>query len=120
MSAHLSHYSRASARACSSFVLADCACSECIVEGEGSSAKRSTRAKRDEINEEFSWLKNTRWNWNNWREVIFRADGAFLAPAENCERGDSPKCRWSTNEDRIFVECVLARTLPLVTECVPM
>ena len=38
------------------------------------------------ISEEYRWLKDTRWNWNNWREVIFRADGSFLAPAENCER----------------------------------
>ena len=34
------------------------------------------------ITNEFDWLKGTEWNWNNWREVIFRKDGSFLAPAE--------------------------------------
>ena len=49
-------------------------------------------------------MKDTRWNWNNWRDVIFKSDGTFLAPAEGCEREGNPKCRWSADEERIFVD----------------
>ena len=38
------------------------------------------------------------------RQVIFRADGSFLAPAENCERPGNPKCKWTADDDRIYVE----------------
>ncbi len=37
-------------------------------------------------------------------QVIFRADGSFLAPAENCEREGNPACRWYTVGDDIKVE----------------
>lgn len=71
---------------------------ECIVDGEG---KRSPGASTSDgtIGKSFAWLKDTRWNWNNWRDVVFRADGSFLAPAENCEREGNPACRWYTNEN---------------------
>ena len=36
-------------------------------------------------------------------QVIFRADGSFLAPAENCERAGNPKCKWSAEDDKVFV-----------------
>ena len=36
-------------------------------------------------------------------QVIFRADGSFLAPAENCERPGNPKCKWSADDDKIYV-----------------
>ena len=75
---------------------------ECIVEGEG--GRRKQRARSSD-SDEFSWIKDTRWLWNNWREVIFRADGSFLAPAENCERPGNPKCRWSSRDDQLLVEC---------------
>ena len=39
-------------------------------------------------------------------QVIFKADGTFLAPAENCEREGNPKCRWSAADDTIQVQCV--------------
>ena len=55
------------------------------------------------VSKEFKWLKDTRWHWNNWRDVIFRADGSFLAPAEGCEREGNPKCRWSADDDNIYV-----------------
>lgn len=74
---------------------------ECIVEGEG---KTRREARKQAIGSEFGWLKDTRWLWNQWREVIFRADGSFLAPAENCERQGNPQCRWYTDEDRIYVQ----------------
>jgi len=78
---------------------------ECIVEGEGKSKRGAPAASRSGgISSEFGWLKDTRWLWNNWREVIFRADGSFLAPAENCEREGNPKCRWATDDDRVFVD----------------
>jgi hypothetical protein len=35
--------------------------------------------------------------------VIFKADGSFLAPAEGCEREGNPKCTWTTDEDRLYV-----------------
>ena len=58
-------------------------------------------------------MKDTRWNWNNWREVIFRADGSFLAPAENCERQGNPQCRWYSDEDTVYVKCAHPlQTLP--------
>merc|ERR1711908_54547 len=74
---------------------------ECIVEGEKGSAKAKAAPKK--INDEMAWLKDTRWLWNEWREVIFRADGSFLAPAENCERPGNPQCKWSADEDKIYV-----------------
>lgn len=72
------------------------------------------------------WMKDTRWLWNEWREVcrprqpgaapfalssprppdaprllqvVFRKDGSFLAPAENCEREGNPQCRWYTEDE---------------------
>lgn len=76
---------------------------ECIVEGEGKAGKAKSGGSKGGISTEFAWMKDTRWHWNNWRDVIFRADGSFLAPAEGCEREGSPKCRWSADEDRIYV-----------------
>jgi len=76
---------------------------ECIVEGEGK-VKKEKAKPAGVTDEEMAWLKNTRWMWNDWREVIFKADGSFLAPAENCERDGNPKCQWSAAEDRIHVE----------------
>lgn len=76
---------------------------ECVVEGEGKSSKGSGGSP-NKIHAEFKWLKDTRWHWNNWRDVIFKADGSFLAPAEGCERDGNPKCRWSADEDRVYVK----------------
>ena len=79
--------------------------SECIIEGEGKAAKTSAKkADRSKISDEMKWLKDTRWNWNNWREVIFRADGSFLAPAESCERQGNPQCRWWSDDDNVYVK----------------
>ena len=33
-----------------------------------------------------------------------RADGSFLAPAENCERAGNPKCKWYTSGQQIFIK----------------
>lgn len=41
-------------------------CRECIVEGEGKERKAKV-AKG--IGAEMSWMKDTRWLWNEWREV---------------------------------------------------
>ena len=49
---------------------------ECIVEGVGKSKGGS--GSTNKIHSEFKWLKDTRWHWNNWRDVIFKADGAAL------------------------------------------
>ena len=53
------------------------------------------------VTKEFKWMKDTRWHWNNWRDVIFRADGSFLAPAEGCEREGNPDCRWSSDDEKV-------------------
>lgn len=84
------------------------------MEGEGK-AKRASAASVGITDDEMAWLKNTRWLWNNWREVIFKGDGTFLAPAENCEREGNPKCRWSAADDRISVECAPCATLSHAT-----
>ena len=53
-------------------------------------------------------------------QVIFRADGSFLAPAENCERAGNPKCKWSADDDRVFVTCALVtRHTPPNSACPP-
>jgi hypothetical protein len=78
------------------------------VEGEGK-AKRSV-ASNSVTDEEMAWLKNTRWLWNNWREVILKGDGTFLAPAEDCESDGNPKCRWSAADDQIIVKCAPCAT----------
>merc|ERR1712046_243927 len=75
---------------------------ECIVEGDKGS-RGSADTSSGKIDGSFKWLKDTRWHWNNWRDVVFRADGSFLAPAENCERQGNPKCRWSADEDRVYI-----------------
>ena len=72
---------------------------ECIVEGVGKSKGGS--GSTNKIHSEFKWLKDTRWHWNNWRDVIFRADGSFLAPAEGCEREGNPECRWSSDDEKV-------------------
>ena len=76
---------------------------ECIVEGQDSKTRKTSTANKKGVSSEMSWLKDTRWLWNQWREVIFRADGSFLAPAENCERPGNPKCKWSADDDNIYV-----------------
>ncbi|KAJ1446970.1 DnaJ C terminal domain-containing protein [Pelagophyceae sp. CCMP2097] len=52
------------------------------------------------IDEAFNWLKATNWNWNDWREVRFGADGRFEAPTPDCERG---QCRWSTDKNTVYI-----------------
>ena len=53
------------------------------------------------VSKDFKWMKDTRWNWNNWRDVIFRADGSFLAPAEGCEHEGNPQCQWSSDDEKV-------------------
>ena len=55
------------------------------------------------IDSEFSWLKDTRWNWNNWRDVVLKRDGSFLAPAEGCEQPGNPSCKWTADEENVYV-----------------
>jgi hypothetical protein len=55
--------------------------SECIVEGEKGS-KKAEKPKKG-ISEEMAWLKDTRWVWNDWREVRNPALGGRRTPAEN-------------------------------------
>ena len=128
---------------------------ECIVEGQGG---RKPASRKKGVSEDMTWLKDTRWLWNQWREVrvctrspslrtrapyaigmlaasssgddgggctlacaqvIFRADGSFLAPAENCERAGNPKCKWSADDDRVFVTCALVTRHTPNSSCPP-
>ena len=43
--------------------------SECMVIGEGGSRGAKAEAPKKGISEEMAWLKDTRWLWNDWREV---------------------------------------------------
>ena len=63
---------------------------------------RATGTVAKGVSQDFKWMKDTRWNWNNWRDVIFRADGSFLAPAEGCEREGNPKCQWSSDDEKVL------------------
>ena len=54
-----------------------------------------------EPSEEFRWLRGTKWNWNNWREVEFDPSGRFKAPTEDCEQG---QCRWASDESHVYVQ----------------
>ena len=46
--------------------------SECMVIGEGGSRGAKAEAPKKGISEEMAWLKDTRWLWNDWREVSIR------------------------------------------------
>merc|ERR1712066_359072 len=72
--------------------------------GEGESGASKARSKSGSISDEFAALKDTRWHWNNWRDVIFRADGGFLAPGGGCEREGNPNCKWWSDDERLFVK----------------
>ena len=65
---------------------------------------RAGASGAERIGKQFAVLKDTRWHWNNWRDVVLRADGSFLAPAENCERDGNPKCKWYTSGQQIFIK----------------
>eukprot|EP00937_MAST-01D_sp_MAST-1D-sp2_P003875 g3875.t1 len=54
-----------------------------------------------EPSEEFRWLRGTKWNWNEWREVEFDGSGRFKAPTEDCEQG---QCRWASDDDTVYVQ----------------
>jgi len=75
----------------------------CVVEG-GEATQSASPTGVGSIGDSFAWLKETRWNWNNWRDVIFSADGSFLAPAEGCEQQGNPECRWGTTDDDIIIK----------------
>ena len=77
---------------------------ECIVEGEGGKKSGGGGGSRvGKISPAFSWLRDTQWHWNDWRDVVFRADGSFLAPAEGCERSGNPNCSWWTDDETVMI-----------------
>ena len=45
--------------------------------------QKKREAPKKGISDEFAWLKDTRWNWNNWREVPCRV--AVHAAGSACE-----------------------------------
>jgi len=76
---------------------------ECIVDGAGKKGGGGAKSTKGGSSEH-AWLKDTRWNWNDWRDVILKSDGSFLAPAEGCEREGNPRCTWSTaGESTLYV-----------------
>lgn len=69
----------------------------------GGGGRRSRQAQEHVphgIDDAFNWLKATEWNWNNWRNVRFGADGRFEAPTPDCERG---QCKWNTDSKTIYI-----------------
>ena len=74
---------------------------ECLVQGDNSRQQSSSGSGT--ISDEFRWLRNTRWNWNDWRDVVFGVNGDFLAPAEGCEQEGNRRCTWYTEDETIFV-----------------
>lgn len=59
-------------------------------------------AWRDDIEDQFEWVRGTRWNWNRWRDVELRRDGTFWAP--NCNPERQPECRWAAHSGYVFVK----------------
>lgn len=53
-----------------------------------------------DVDDEFEWLAGTTWNWNNWQNVKFGANGQFEAPDRPCEEG---RCTWSARKGVIKI-----------------
>lgn len=53
-----------------------------------------------DVDDEFEWLAGTTWNWNNWQNVKFAANGQFEAPDRPCEEG---RCTWSARKGKIKI-----------------
>ena len=80
---------------------------------------RATGTVANGVSKDFKWMKDTRWHWNNWRDVIFRADGSFLAPAEGCEREGNPQCQWSSDDEKVRSRPSCSSNLSLALAAVP-
>ena len=73
--------------------------SRCSLPGREKRAKRCRRTQQswEEANlmsyvpvgvkRSYGYLRDTVWNWNNWKGVKFYADGHFDAPTDNCRGG---------------------------------
>ena len=57
---------------------------------------------RAQTNANAEWMKGTTWHWNNWRDVVFEADGAFQAPTPECESGG--RCTWTCRGNEVRIE----------------
>ena len=71
------------------------------------------------VHDNFDWLKASSWNWNNWRDVRFGADGRFEAPTPDCERGGG---KWSADETTVYIrwgEAGLHKLKPTAMEAAP-
>jgi DnaJ-class molecular chaperone len=49
-----------------------------------------------------AWLQGTTWHWNNWRDVVFHADGEFTAPTPECENGGE-QCTWTATSSEVRI-----------------
>ncbi|KAJ1633341.1 DnaJ domain-containing protein [Pavlovales sp. CCMP2436] len=56
----------------------------------------------DEISSELDFMRGSKWNWNGWRDVEFRHDGAFWAP--NCDPETDGECKWSAHGGNVYVQ----------------
>eukprot|EP00656_Telonema_subtile_P015658 TRINITY_DN18239_c0_g1_i1.p1 TRINITY_DN18239_c0_g1~~TRINITY_DN18239_c0_g1_i1.p1 ORF type:complete len:144 (+),score=41.31 TRINITY_DN18239_c0_g1_i1:87-518(+) len=61
---------------------------------------------REEIEEQYDWLKGSEWFWNGWRNVKLKADGSFWAPSPECEADQAHGCNWSAHSGYIWI-CLL-------------
>jgi DnaJ-class molecular chaperone len=50
----------------------------------------------------YEWIQGTTWNWNNWKNVKFEANGKFTAPDAPCEQ---ERCSWRADAKRVYIEC---------------
>jgi DnaJ-class molecular chaperone len=58
---------------------------------------------REEISPDFDWAKGTTWNWNNWRHVTLKHNGAFIAPTPECSEPND-ECRWGAYDGYIWIQ----------------
>jgi len=58
---------------------------------------------REEIDEEFAWVKGTVWNWNNWRHITLDYDGSFIAPTPECSKPNA-ECRWGGYDGYVWIQ----------------
>eukprot|EP00656_Telonema_subtile_P015659 TRINITY_DN18239_c0_g1_i2.p1 TRINITY_DN18239_c0_g1~~TRINITY_DN18239_c0_g1_i2.p1 ORF type:complete len:466 (+),score=133.17 TRINITY_DN18239_c0_g1_i2:87-1484(+) len=59
---------------------------------------------REEIEEQYDWLKGSEWFWNGWRNVKLKADGSFWAPSPECEADQAHGCNWSAHSGYIWIQ----------------
>eukprot|EP01050_Picozoa_sp_SAG11_P022487 SAG11_NODE_4266_length_1979_cov_1.548936_1_plen_178_part_00 len=49
----------------------------------------------------YTWIAGTTWNWNDWANVKFEADGKFTAPDKPCQEG---RCSWRADSKAVYIQ----------------